>query len=342
MKYRSLGRSGVLVSELCLGAMIFGEEGSRGTPAVEAQRMIDRFVDAGGNHIDTADVYAGGRSEEIVGQALQGKRQHVILASKVRFATGNGPNDQGLSRLHIIQAVEGSLRRLQTDWIDLLYMHCWDSLTPLDESLHALDNLVHSGKVRYIGVSNFKAWQLMKGLSISDARGWSRFCAAQYQYSLVVRDIEREFLDLLESEGVGLIPWGPLGGGFLSGKYRRDQRPSDPQEGRLATQSDQDEEAWTRRAIERNWAILEAVESVMEAHSGISHAQVALAWLLRRPAVASVILGARTMEQLNDNLSAAELLLTPEELEALDNASAFEEGYPYRFLRLFGNRPANS
>jgi aryl-alcohol dehydrogenase-like predicted oxidoreductase len=238
--------------------MIFGEEGSRGTNEADALRMIDRFLEAGGNHIDTADVYAGGRSEEILGKALQGKRQQVILASKVRFATGNGPNDQGLSRAHIIHAVEESLHRLQTDRIDLLYMHCWDSLTPLEESLHAFEALVHSGKVRYIGVSNFKAWQLMKGLAISDAYGWARFCAAQYQYSLVVREIEREFLDLLESEGVGLTPWGPLGGGFLSGKYRRDQRPVDPQDGRLATQPDSDEEAWTRRAIDRNWATLEA------------------------------------------------------------------------------------
>ena len=338
MKYRTLGRSGVLVSELCLGTMIFGEEGPRGTNAVDAQRMIDRFLDAGGNHIDTADVYAGGRSEEIVGKALQGKRQPVILASKVRFATGNGPNDQGLSRAHIIQAVEASLRRLQTDRIDLLYMHCWDPLTPIEESLHAFDSLVQSGKVRYIGVSNFKAWQLMKSLAISDTHDWARFCAAQYQYSLVVREIEREFLDLLESEGVGLTPWGPLGGGFLSGKYRRDHRPVDPQEGRLATQPETDEEAWARRANDRNWNILEVVESIMAAHPGASHAQTAIAWLLTRPAVASVVLGARTLEQLEDNLAAAELALSPEEINGLDRASAYEEGYPYRFLRLFGMR----
>jgi aryl-alcohol dehydrogenase-like predicted oxidoreductase len=300
--------------------------------------MIDRFLDAGGNHIDTADVYAGGRSEEIVGNALKGKRQQAFLASKVRFATGKGPNDQGLSRLHIIQAVEASLRRLQTDWIDLLYMHCWDPLTPLEESLSAFDGLVGSGKVRYIGVSNFKAWQLMKGLAVSEAHRWARFCAAQYQYSLVVRDIEREFLDLLLSEGVGLTPWGPLGGGFLSGKYRRDRRPVNPKDGRLATQPDKDEEAWSRRAIDRNWAILEAIETVMAAHPGATHAQIALAWLLTRPAVSSVILGARTLYQLNDNLGVTELSLSLEEFNLLDQASSIEEGYPYRFLRLFGSR----
>jgi aryl-alcohol dehydrogenase-like predicted oxidoreductase len=338
MKSRNLGHSGLLVSELCLGTMIFGEDSPRATPPEQARQMISAYLEAGGNHIDTADVYADGRSEEIVGEALKGRREPVILATKVRFATGDGPNDAGLSRTHILQGVEASLRRLQTDWIDLLYMHSWDPRTPLDESLRAFDDLVHAGKVRYLGVSNFKAWQLMKALGLSQAHGWARFAAAQYQYSLVVRDIEAEFLDLCQSEGVGLIPWGPLGGGFLSGKYRPDQRPSSAGEGRLATTPDHDEEAWSRRDHPRNWAALQAVETVCQDHPGATHAQVALAWLLSRPGVASVVLGARTPEQLLDNLGAADLALTREELELLDRASEPELGYPYRFLRLYGSR----
>jgi aryl-alcohol dehydrogenase-like predicted oxidoreductase len=318
--------------------MIFGEDSQRSTPPDQAETIIQRYLASGGNHIDTADVYAGGRSEEIVGQALKGRRQGVVLATKVRFSTGQGPNDQGLSRYHILRGVEDSLRRLQTDVIDLLYMHSWDPLTPLDESLRAFDDLVQAGKVRYIGVSNFKAWQLMKALAVSDASGWARFTAAQYQYSLVVRDIEREFLDLCESEGVGLVPWGPLGGGFLSGKYRPGEAPASAAEGRLATTPDHDEEAWTRRATEKNWQILRAIDEVIASHPGASTSQIALAWLLSRPAVASVVLGVRTPAQLEDNLGAAELQLSEDEIASLEAASALEDGYPYRFLKLYGER----
>lgn len=337
MHYKPLGRSGVLVSELCLGTMIFGEDGPRGTPADEAIRMIHRYLDAGGNHLDTANVYAGGRSEEITGRAIKDRRDAVVLASKVRFRKGPGPNDIGLSRYHILRQVEASLRRLDTDVIDLLYMHMWDALTPIEESLRAFDDLVAAGKVRYIGVSNFKAWQLMKALGVSDAHGWARFVAAQYQYSLVVRDIEREFTDLCLSEGVGMTPWGPLGGGFLSGKYHPDQRPSEPDAGRLATAVDDQEEHWDRRSTERNWRTLEVVESVAQAHHA-THSQVALAWLIHQPAVTSVIMGVRTMAQLEDNLGAAELVLTGNELDRLNTASAIEEGYPYRMMREYGAR----
>jgi aryl-alcohol dehydrogenase-like predicted oxidoreductase len=253
MRYRPLGQSGLMVSELCLGTMVFGEESSRGTSAYDAERIIARFIDAGGNHIDTANVYADGGSEQIVGEALKGKRKDVVLATKVRFAMGEGPNDEGLSRLHIIKSVEDSLRRLDTDYIDLLYMHCWDPITPLEESLRTFDYLVRAGKVRYIGVSNFKAWQLMKALSLSDTHGWARFVAAQYQYSLVVRDIELEFTDLCLSEGVGITPWGPLGGGFLSGKYKKDERPELEEDGRLAMMEDDSEEAWDKRSTKKNW-----------------------------------------------------------------------------------------
>ncbi len=341
MHYKQLGRSGLIVSDLCLGTMIFGEESSRGTPPDVAERMIHRYLDAGGNHIDTADVYAGGRSEEIVGKALKRlgeRRSQIILATKVRFETGGDPNGQGLSRHHIVEGVHASLRRLQTDYIDLYYMHCWDPITPLEESLRAFDDLVRDGKVRYIGVSNFKAWQLMKVLAVSDTRGWARFVAAQYQYSLVKRDIEYEFGDLCTGEGLGLTAWGPLGGGFLSGKYRPDQRPQSASEGRIATSTDAQEESWTRRATERNWAILDAVGQIANAR-GASYPQIALAWLRAQPVVASVILGARTLQQLEDNLGADEIILTGDELSRLDSASAPPELYPYRMITEYGQRP---
>jgi aryl-alcohol dehydrogenase-like predicted oxidoreductase len=332
MRYRRLGSCGLLVSELALGTMIFGEPSPRSTPPDEAERIIHRFIDAGGNHIDTADVYAGGRSEEIVGRAIKGKRAGLVLASKVRFPTGEGPNDTGLSRYHIVQGVEASLRRLQVETIDLLYMHCWDNLTPLEESLRAFDDLVISGKIRYIGVSNFKAWQLMKALGLSDRHGWARFVAAQYQYSLVVRDIEAEFLDLCQSEGVGLVPWGPLGGGFLSGKYQRDNPPTAPEQGRLATEPDEHEESWIRRSTERNWRLLDVMNDIVQDYS-FTHSQIALAWLLTRPGVSSIIAGVRTLQQLEDNLGALEVELPQDEITRLDEVSAMEDGYPYRFIQ---------
>src|SRR2546429_900259 len=255
MRFKQLGRSGLVVSDLCLGTMIFGEESVRGTAAGEAEQMIHRFLDAGGNFIDTADVYAGGHSEEIVGEALQGKRDQVVLATKVRSRTGARQNDVGLSRYHIMNNINTSLRRLKTDHVDLYYMHVWDPLTPLDESLRAFDDLVTAGKVRYIGVSNFKAWQVMKALALSESNGWVRFVAGQYQYSLVTREIEYEVNDLCPSEGVGMMPWGPLGGGILSGKYHRNQPPQSPTEGRIATTRAEHEEAWQRRNTERNWQI---------------------------------------------------------------------------------------
>ena len=337
MKFNPLGKSGLLLSELCLGTMIFGEEGSRGTDQNTAEKIVHKFLEAGGNHIDTANVYADGRSEEILGTAIKGRRDQVILATKVRFSMGEGPNDQGLSRHHMIQSVEDSLRRLQTDVIDILYAHCWDSITPLDETLRTFDDLVATGKVRYIGVSNFKAWQLMKALAISDAHDWARFVAAQYQYSLVERNIEHEISDLCLTEGLGLTSWGPLGGGFLSGKYRPGQKP---EEGRLSMMPDETEEAWHRRANERNWNILQVVDKIANAHQA-TYSQVALAWLIRQPAVSSVIIGVRTMDQLEDNLAASRISLSDEDLEGLDRASSPEKPYPYRFIEQYGARNLN-
>jgi len=338
MRYKPLGYSGLIVSELCLGTMIFGEDSKRSTPADEAEKIIHHYLDKGGNHIDTANVYAGGRSEEIIGKAIHNLRDQVVLATKVRFAMGDGPNDQGLSRHHILHSVEDSLSRLKTDYIDLLYMHCWDPVTPIEESLNAFNDLVTQGKVRYIGVSNFKAWQLMKALAVSDANGWVRFIAAQYQYSLVVRDIEDEFIDLCLSEEVGITPWGPLGGGFLSGKYHADQRRKNPGEGRLATTPDQDEEAWARRATDQNWQILETIAQIISDYPSATYSQVALSWLLAQPAVESIVLGVRTLEQLQDNLGAADFHLTEAQLDNLDKASTAAKGYPYRFLELYGSR----
>ena len=335
MKYKPLGCSGLMVSELCLGTMVFGEDNSRGTDEATAVHMIHRFLDAGGNHIDTANVYAGGRSEEIVGKAIRDRREQVVLATKVRFSMGEGPNDLGLSRYHIINSVEDSLGRLQTDTIDLLYMHTWDPLTPLEESLRTCDDLVTAGKVRYIGVSNFKAWQLMKALGVSDQRGWVRFIAAQYQYSLVERNIDSEFIDLCLNEGVGIVPWGAQGGGFLSGKYRRDERPA---EGRLAMMPDDTEEAWDRRNVANNWRILDIVDDIVTSYDGLTHSQVAIAWLLAQPAVDSVLIGVRTEAQLEDNLKASEVQLSSDELIRLDEISALKEGYPYRFLKMYAAR----
>ncbi len=331
MNYQQLGRSGLLVSSLCLGTMIFGEESGRGTPPAEAERIISRFLDAGGNFLDTADIYAGGRSEEIVGQAIKGKRDRLVLATKVHFSPQTGPNDSGLSRYHILHAIDASLRRLQTDYIDVYYLHAWDTLTPLEETLRVLDDLVGAGKVRYIGVSNFKAWQVMKALGLSDAAHWTRFVAAQYQYSLINRDIEDEFSDLCPSEGIGITAWGPLGGGFLSGKYQRNRRPQAATEGRIATTGSDTEEAWERRNTERNWAVLETVQAIAQAH-GATVAQVALAWLRSQPIVSSVILGIRTLSQLEENLPAAALELTSEERSRLDRVSAPPERYPYRLI----------
>ena len=337
MDYRSLGRTGMKVSVLCLDCMNFGGK----TNAEDSYAIIDRALDAGINFLDTANVYSRGRSEEVTGEALKrnGKRDQIVLATKVHGTMDDtDPNYQGNQRRHIIQQCEASLRRLQTDYIDLLYMHAWDEVAPIDESLRAYDDLVRSGKVRYIGVSNFKAWQLMKALSVSEARGWERFVAAQYQYSLVMRDIDYEYLDLFAKEGLGLMPWGPLGGGFLSGKYRPEHRPADYSEGRLGGMPEHTEEAWDRRNTERNWDILEAVGKIAQ-ERGVPYTQVAIAWLKQQPTVTSVIIGARTFEQLEDNLGAADLSLTSDEQELLDSLSRPAERYPYRFLESYGRKP---
>jgi aryl-alcohol dehydrogenase-like predicted oxidoreductase len=326
MEHRRLGRTGLMVSELCLGTMTFGreldEEGSR--------EILARFLEAGGNFADTADVYESGVSEEIVGRAVKDvSRDELVLATKVRFPMGEGPNDVGLSRKHILSGCEASLRRLGTDYIDLYQVHMWDAATPLEETLSALTDLVRAGKVRYIGASNFTGWQLVKAVCVSEREGFEKFVSLQPQYSLVERNVEREVLPACREEGVGVIPWGPLGGGFLSGKYRRGEEP--PEDSRIAEVPDEFEESWTKRNVERNWRTLEVVGEISE-ETGRSYAQIALNWLLRQEGVTAPIIGARRLEQLEDNLGAAGWKLSEEQVARLSEASAIEDVYPYRMI----------
>ncbi|MBA2311916.1 MAG: aldo/keto reductase [Actinobacteria bacterium] len=314
-----------MVSELCLGTMTFGREVDEdGT-----KTMVDRFIDEGGNFIDTADVYSAGVSEEFTGRAIKSRRDDVVLATKVRFPMDEGPNDVGVSRKHVMQGCEASLRRLGTDYIDLYQVHCWDPITPLEETLSALSNLVHQGKVRYLGVSNYSGWQIMKAAHISETKGFERFISLQPQYSLVERNIDYEVVPVCLDQGLGIIPWGPLGGGFLSGKYRKDEKP--PKDSRIEQASPDMEEAWERRANERNWNIIDAVGTVVE-ETGKTYPQVALNWLLSRPGVTAPIIGARTMEQLEDNLGAAGWRLDDKHMQRLDEASDLPALYPTSFI----------
>jgi aryl-alcohol dehydrogenase-like predicted oxidoreductase len=287
-----------------------------------ATRQVDMCLDAGVNLIDTADVYSEGLSEEIVGKTLKGRRDRVLLATKARFAMGDGPNDAGLSRHHIIRACEASLRRMGTDYIDLFQVHEWDGATPLEETLDALDHLVRSGKVRYIGCSNYAGWHLMKALGVSERRGLQRFVSQQIYYSLQARDAEYELVPAGLDQGVGILVWSPLAGGLLSGKYRRGQDM--PDGSRHLTD-------WNEPPVHDEEQLYDIVEVLVEVAEGrgVSPAQVALAWTLGRPGVSSVVVGARTEEQLADNLGAAELQLSLEERERLDEVSAPRLMYPY-------------
>jgi aryl-alcohol dehydrogenase-like predicted oxidoreductase len=326
MHYRQLGSSGLRVSALTLGTMTFGGRDNfanvGSTDVAGAKRQIDLCLDAGVNLIDTADVYSGGLSEEILGEALGHRRDRVLLATKARMPMGEGPNDAGLSRHHLIAACEASLRRLRADHIDLYQVHEWDGVTPLEETLDALDHLVRSGKVRYVGCSNYAGWQLMKALGISERRGLERFVSQQIYYSLQARDAEYELVPIAIDQGVGILVWSPLAGGLLSGKYRRD-RP-DPEASRHLTD-------WNEPPVrdeDQLYDIVDALVEIGEGH-GVSAAQVALAWLLGRPGVASVVIGARTEEQLSDNLGAAELPLAGDERALLDDLSAPPLIYPF-------------
>jgi aryl-alcohol dehydrogenase-like predicted oxidoreductase len=326
MEHRQLGRSGLRVSVLTLGTMTFGGGGSfASVGSVDldgVRRHIDLALDAGVNLIDTADVYSNGLSEELIGEALEGRRDSVLLATKARMPMGDGPNDAGLSRQHLIEACEASLRRLRTDHIDLYQVHEWDGQTPLEETLDTLDGLVRAGKVRYVGCSNYAGWQLTKALGISDRLGLQRFASQQIYYSLQARDAEYELVPVSLDQGVGILVWSPLAGGLLTGKYRRDQ--PDPEVGRQLTD-------WNEPPVRDREQLYDIVEVLVEiaGSRGVSPAQVALAYTLGRPGVTSVIVGARVEEQLADNLKAAELALTDEERARLDAASALPLLYPY-------------
>jgi aryl-alcohol dehydrogenase-like predicted oxidoreductase len=328
VNYRFLGKTGLKVSELCLGAMTFGREASE----QDSRQMLDRFVAAGGNFIDTADVYTRGVSEEIVGRWLKGKqRDDLVIATKVRFAMGKGQNDVGLSRKHILSGIEASLRRLDTDYIDLYQVHCWDQPTPLEETLSTLDSLVKSGKVRYLGASNFYGWQLQKASDLCREHGWEPFVCLQPQYNLLERAIEWEVLPVCQNEGLGVIPWSPLRGGWLSGKYRRGMT-APPEGTRVKAAEEQGwSESWSAYNNDRTWHILDTLFAVAE-QIGKTPAQVALNWVLLRPGVTAPIIGARTMEQLEANLGTVGWALNQEQMDKLNQASEPLRSYPYDFV----------
>jgi aryl-alcohol dehydrogenase-like predicted oxidoreductase len=330
MDYRQLGNSGLRISTLTMGTMGFGGSGnfaSVGDTDVQgARRQLDLCRDHGVNLVDTADVYSDGRSEEIVGEALGESRDDWLVATKVRFPMGPGPNDAGLSRHHIIRGAEASLRRLRTDWIDLYQLHEWDGQTPVEETLAALQTLLDQGKVRYVGVSNYSGWQLMKALGTSDRLSLPRFASQQIYYSLQARDAENELLPAAVDQGLGVLVWSPLAGGLLSGKYSRgkDGEVKGPKGSRQLSD-------WDEPPIDfpdRLFKTIDALKRVGRAH-GVSAAQVALAWLLARPAVTSLVIGARNEKQLEDNLAAAELELTPTEIARLEAVSRPPLLYPY-------------
>ncbi len=326
MKYRTLGRSGLKVSVLTMGTFTFGGKGDFamvGQQNVEeARTLIDVCLAGGVNLFDTSNMYSNGLSEEILGDALGGRRQDVLISSKARMRIGPGPNDEGVSRYHLIRECENSLKRLKTDVIDIYYMHEWDGTTPLEEMLEALDTLVTQGKIRYIGCSNYSGWHIMKALGVSDMQRRQRFVTQQIHYTLEAREAEYELLPIAVDQGLGVLVWSPLAAGLLSGKHRRNQAA--PADSRQFA-------GWTEppiRDAEKLWAIVDVLVGIGEAR-GVSAAQIALAWLLERPGVSSLVVGGRNAAQFEDNLAAVDLALTLEETRRLDEVSAIPMIYPY-------------
>ena len=340
MRMNKLGRTGLFVSELCLGAMTFGGEGEMWSKigdldASAAEGLIGRAMDAGLNFIDTADVYSNGRSEEITGQALKAlkvSRENVVVATKVYGTTGAGANSGGASRLHIIDGVKASLKRLQLDHIDLYQIHGFDPATPIEETVRALDTLVQHGHVRYVGASNWAAWQIVKALGIADKHGLARFESLQAYYTLATRELEREIVPMLLSEAVALMVWSPLSGGLLSGKYTRDMAASDQGSRRVAFDFPPVDKG-------RAFDCIDAMRPMAETR-GISIAQIALAWLLHQQVVTSVIVGAKRVDQLEDNIAASDVALTSDELASLGKVSAPETEYPQWMLERQGEARA--
>ncbi len=336
MHYRQMGRTGLRVSPICLGAMTFGDAPTGFMAGVScdedtSRAIMDRAFEAGVNFIDTADVYGNGLSEEVVGRWMKPRRDRVVLATKGRFTMGTGPNDMGLSRLHIKQAVEGSLRRLNTDYIDLYQVHMQDARTPIEETLEALDRLVQEGKILYAGCSNYTGYRLVESLWAAERKNTTRYDCLQALYNLTAREVERELLPACNAFGVGFIAWSPLASGLLSGKYR--QNMPAPDGSRLAAWKD----TMARLDRENQWKIVEEL-AACAAELGTSSATLALAWVLAKPGVTSVIIGARNVEQLDANLAADALTVPAEILARLDAASKVEPGYPYDFIHRVDGR----
>ena len=327
---RFLGNTGIKVSEICFGAMTFGGKGYwkyiGELEQKDANTLIKTALDGGVNFFDTADVYSEGLAEEMLGKALGNKRNEIILATKVRGRTGGGPNEVGLSRHHIVEGCNASLKRLGTDYIDLYQVHSFDPFTPLEETLRALDDLVRDGKVRYIGASNYTGWQLMKALAISDKQNLERFATLQAFYSLIARDLENELVPLSLDQKLGILPWSPLGGGFLTGKYRRGKKR--PENARRTNPKDQ----FLQFDEEKGFDIVDELEKIAKNHNA-TITQAALNYLLRKPGVSSVIIGAKTKEQLEDNLKTSDWEMTTEEVNKLDELSEPPRVYPYWMIK---------
>lgn len=332
MEYRTLGRSGLKVSVLTMGTFTFGGSGpfamvgQQGVP--EARRLVDLCIDAGVNLFDTANMYSSGLAEEILGEVLDGRRDRVLITSKARMRTGDGPNDEGVSRYHLIRECERSLKRLRTDHIDIYYMHEWDGTTPVEEKLAALDTLVSQGKVRYIGCSNYSGWHVMKSLAVSDRDRRPRFVTQQIHYTLEAREAEYELLPISVDQGLGVLVWSPLAAGLLTGKHRRDQ---------AAPEGSRQFAGWTEppiRDVEKLWNIVDVLVEIA-AERGVSAAQIALAWLLTRPGITSLVVGGRNEAQFRDNFGAVDLKLTEDETKRLTEVSTIALIYPYWHQRNF-------
>lgn len=326
MKYNQLGSTGVLVSELCLGTMTFGGRGFweavGKVPQDEVNQLLKTAIDGGINFIDTANAYSEGLSETMLGKSLRDlgiNRQQVVIATKARIRMGTGANQVGLSRLHIMDSVNDSLQRMGLDHIDLLYIHGVDPLTPLEETMRGLENVVRSGKVRYLGISNHPAWMVTKANGIAERNGWTKFSAGQYYYSLASRDIEREIIPMAQAENIGIMPWSPLAGGFLSGKFTRQKEK--------VGNSRRDEFDFPPLDKVKAYDIIDLMLTIAQSHQ-VSAAQVALAWMLKKPGISSIIIGAKKMDQLTDNLASTQLQLTDAEMEQLDAISALAPEYP--------------
>ena len=333
MKYRNLGNSGLKVSEICLGCMTFSEKGWRSSGSMtfeEIQKVVDYSIDKGINFFDTADIYAFGESEELLGKALGNRKNDVIIATKVRGVMNeDDPNDRGLSKKHIIESLDRSLKRLGRDYIDLYQLHWWDNTTPIEETLDTLNDLVKSGKVRYVGISDFAGWQITKSVMIQEVKNYPKFVSAQMYYSLLGRDIEFEVVPACEDLGLGILPWSPLAGGFLTGKYTKDNIPEDSRYSRM-------ERPFLRFDFEKAYFIVDEMKKIAEKYNG-TVSQVALNWLRSKPFVSSIIIGVRNLEQLKDNLGSVNWELRPEDVKYLDEISAPERPYPQWFLDMFAD-----